>query len=225
MAHKRNLLTILSLVITACLLMAWVDSILSPNYAVKSVIKLILFLLIPASYALFNRDISIRQLFTLKNVKIIFPLSLGLGVYILILSSYFLVAPYFDFSNITVALETNIGVSKSNFIFVALYISLINSLLEEFFFRGFAFLLLKRVTSRKVAYLFSASAFSLYHVAIITSWFTPMLFIVLIISLFIAGLLFNWLNEKADSLYPSWMVHLSANLAINTIGFILFGII
>ena len=31
------------------------------------------------------------------------------------------------------------GVNAGNFVFVALYISIVNSLLEEFFFRGFAF--------------------------------------------------------------------------------------
>ena len=225
METRKSFVVILLFVTAGCLIMAWVDAILSPNYAIKSSIKLVLFLLIPAGFALFDRETSFRQLFKLEKNKILFPLLLGVGVYGFIIGTYFLIGPYFDLSNITVALENNIGVSKSNFIFVALYISFVNSLLEEFFFRGFAFLSLKKVSSRKIAYLFSAGAFSLYHVAIMTSWFSPMLFVLLVISLFIAGLLFNWLNEKNNTIYPSWMVHLSANLAINTIGFILFGII
>lgn len=225
MERKKSVTAIFILVILGCLIMAWVDSILSPNYAIKSTIKLILFLLIPVSYALIDQNTSFRKLFKLKNGKKAFPIALGIGVYCFILGSYFLIGPYFDFSNITATLESSIGVSKSNFIFVALYISIINSLLEEFFFRGFAFLSLKKVISRKVAYVFSAGAFSLYHVAIMTSWFSPLLFIIIIISLFIAGLLFNWVNEKSNTIYPSWMIHLSANLAINTIGFILFDII
>jgi len=108
---------------------------------------------------------------------------------------------------------------------VAIYISLINSLLEEFFFRGLGFLTLKKMTSRKFAYLFSAATFSLYHIAIMTSWFAPFLFIVLILSLFVAGIFFNWLNEKNHNIYSSWIVHMGANFAINTIGFILFGIL
>ena len=44
------------------------------------------------------------------------------------------------------------------------------------------------------------------------------------IVLFLGGLIFNYLNEKCKNIYPSWLVHMCANFATNTIGFILFGI-
>lgn len=214
-----------SLVIIACLTMAWVELVLSPVYLVKSVIKLFLFLVIPLGYCFMDKEVSFTKLFVLDKKQIAHALILGFIVYVFILGSYLLIGPFFDFSNVTVTLENNIGVNKTNFVFVALYISFINSFLEEFFFRGFSFLSIKILASRKVAYVFSASAFSIYHVAIMTGWFTPVLFILLIFSLFVAGIIFNWLNERSNTIYPSWIVHLSANLAINTIGFMLFGII
>jgi len=97
--------------------------------------------------------------------------------------------------------------------------------LEEFFFRGFALLTLKKIAKKRFAYLFSAGAFSLYHIAIMSNWFQPLLFLLLITSLFVAGLFFNRLNEKRETIYTSWFVHMSANFAINTVGFLLFGII
>lgn len=205
--------------------MAWVDAILSPNYVIKSAIKLVLFLLLPLGYSIFDRRISFRNFFAFNRKTILSSMSLGIGVYTLILGAYFIAGSYFDFSQVTMTLENNIGVNKNNFVFVALYISFINSLLEEFFFRGFAFLALKKVTHRRVAYIFSASAFSLYHIGIMKSWFTPLLFILLIFSLFIAGMYFNWLNERKGNIFASWMVHMFANLAINTVGFILFDIL
>ena len=39
--------------------------------------------------------------------------------------------------------------------------------------------------------------------------------------LVIGGMIFNWLNEKLDTIYCSWLTHMFANFAINTIGFIL----
>ena len=223
MTNNSKILWIIFLVITGCLIMAWVDVGLSPSYAIKSIIKLFLFLILPFGYSLLDRENSFRKLFFFEQKKFPFSVLLGVGVYMLIIGAYFLIGPYFDFSNITVTLQNNIGVNKNNFVFVSFYISVINSLLEEFFFRGFAFLTLKKLTSRKVAYLFSAGAFSIYHIAIMTSWFTPLLFVFLITSLFVAGLML--LNEKNDNIYTSWIVHISANLAINTIGFMLFGII
>lgn len=109
--------------------------------------------------------------------------------------------------------------------FVSLYISFVNSMLEEFFFRGFAFLTLKRLTGRKFAYIFSASVFAIYHIAMMTGWFGPLVFLIIMAGLFSGGLIFDYLNEKSSSVYPSWIVHMFANFAINTVGFILFGII
>ena len=43
--------------------------------------------------------------------------------------------------------------------------------------------------------------------------------------LIVGGLIFNALNDKFGNIYPSWFVHMAANFAINTIGFILFGIV
>ena len=131
----------------------------------------------------------------------------------------------FNFSSVTKSLENNIGVNSSNFIFVALYISFINSLLEEIFFRGFAFITLKSISSKKFAYIFSSISFSIYHVAMMSTWFDILLLLLLIFSLFIAGIFFNYLDDKNNNIYNSWFVHMFANFAINTIGFILFGII
>ena len=108
---------------------------------------------------------------------------------------------------------------------MALYISFINSFLEEFFFRGFAFISLKKLTSRKFAYIFSAALFALYHAGMTAGYFHIGIFLATLAGLFVAGIIFNYLNEKSENIYTSWLVHMFANFAINTVGFILFGII
>ena len=67
--------------------------------------------------------------------------------------------------------------------------------------------------------------FALYHIAMMTGWFSIWVFAIALLGLFLGGLIFNYLNEKSDNIYTSWFVHMSANFAINTIGFMLFGII
>lgn len=225
MNKKRSFYSILSIVLFACIIMSLIDALLSPDYFIKSLIKLIPFILLPMTFTFINKDISLKGLMTIEKKNMVLPALLGVGVYVFILGAYYIIGPYFDFSNVTVALGDNYGVKKENFVVVALYISLANSLLEEFFFRGFAFLTLKKFTTRRFAYMFSAGVFSLYHVAIMSNWFNPLLFILLIASLFMAGLLFNWLDEKTNTIYTSWFVHMCANFAINTVGFILFGIL
>lgn len=56
-------------------------------------------------------------------------------------------------------------------------------------------------------------------------WFSPVLFILAILGLMIGGCIFNYLDEKNGTIFQSWMVHMFANLAINTVGMILFGMI
>lgn len=41
----------------------------------------------------------------------------------------------------------------------------------------------------------------------------------------IVGYIFNYITEKSASFLASWIVHIFANLAINTIGFMMLGII
>ncbi|MEW9079341.1 CPBP family intramembrane glutamic endopeptidase [Terrisporobacter glycolicus] len=223
---KVNKILLITLVILGCLTMAFVDGVLSPNYITKSICKLLIFLLLP--YIYYSRSyssISLKSLFKINKDHIIKSFALGIAIYILILSAYFTIGNLFNFSSVTKSLENNIGVNTSNFIFVALYISFINSLLEEVFFRGFAFITLKNISSKKFAYIFSSISFSIYHVAMMSTWFDIVLLLLLILSLFIAGIFFNYLDDKNNNIYNSWFVHMFANFAINTIGFILFGII
>ncbi len=214
-----------AIVIIFCFLMAILDGVLKADYAIKSAIKLVMFLGLPALYTLSDKELQVKNLFVIKKRGVVLALGLGALIYLIILGGYLLLRNVFDFSSITTSLTENIGVNRNNFIVVSLYISFVNSLLEEFFFRGFAFLTLKRVSTRRFAYLFSATAFALYHVAMMIGWFSIEVFLIVLIGLFAGGLIFNYLNEKSNTIYPSWFVHMFANFAINTVGFILFGII
>ncbi|WP_339222329.1 CPBP family intramembrane glutamic endopeptidase [Paenibacillus sp. FSL W7-1332] len=225
MRSRRKIISLLTIIVLSCLAMSLVDAVIRPDYAVKSAIKIILFLTLPIGYAVIAGGVSFRRLFTFERKCLLMSLLLGFGVFTIILGGYFLLSPLFDFTNVTGALQENLGVNAGNFVFVALYISIANSLLEEFFFRGFAFFTLKEQVGRRFAYLFSAGAFAVYHIAMMSGWFSVGLFLLLIAGLVVAALLFNWLNERSGNIYASWMVHMFANLAINTIGFMLFGII
>ena len=221
--NKKESLSIVFITIVSILIMAVVDGIIMPNYMVKSFIKIILFLVFPFLYSIFDkRVISFKSMFKFNKKGLVYAFSLGIVIYTIIVGGYFLLSDVFDWSNITKSLTENIGVTKENFLYVALYISFINSLLEEVFFRGFVFLNLKQRVTRKFAYIFSAVLFALYHVAMMVNWFSVGLYLLIIWGLVIGGVIFNYLNEKNDTIYVSWLTHMFANFAINTVGFILF---
>jgi uncharacterized protein len=213
---------IVLIVFLGCIVMALTDGFWQPGYAMKSAVKILFFLGLPI---FFLRKEMTSKLFGLKKETLPKLLALGLGIYGFILAAYFILGPYFDFSSVVSGLEEQLGVNASNFIFVAVYISIANSLLEEYFFRGVAFIELKSLTSRGFAYGFSAIMFALYHVAMLIGLFDWYLIVLMLVALVVGGFIFNYLNEKEGSILASWTVHLFANLAINTVGLILFGII
>ena len=220
MQKQKNL--IIAITVVACLVMGYIDAVIQPGYWVKSAIKVVLFLVLPVFYSLFDKACELKKLFIPDKRGLVLALAIGVGIYGVILGAYFLLRNVFDFSGLVNSLTATTGVNKGNFVVVALYISFINSLLEEFFFRGFSFLCLKRTAGRGVAYLFSAAAFSLYHICMMIGWFSLPAVGLALVGIFVGGLIFSFFNEKFDNIYLSWMIHMFANFATNTIGFILF---
>lgn len=210
------------LVLFACVFMGIVDAVIQPGYIAKSGIKILLFLLIPVFYSLLSKDYSIFKVLKADKKGILFAVFLGVIIYGVILGGYFALRNVFDFSALTSSLNETTGVNKSNFLWVALYISFVNSLLEEFFFRGFAFLKLKTILSKKFAYVFSSLTFALYHIAMMIGWFGIPVILISLAGLFAGGMIFNRFDDGKNSIYLSWLVHMFANFSINTIGFILF---
>ena len=215
---------IVIITIFACVCMGIVDAVIQPGYAIKSAIKIAMFLLLPFIYSLFDKEYKITKVFKpdKKGFRLAFLMSVL--IYAVILSAYFIFRNVFDFSSLTSSLTSTTGVNKQNFIFVALYISFANSLLEEFFFRGFSFLTLKEVSDRKFAYIFSSLMFALYHIAMMIGWFSIGVILLSLVGLFVGGVIFNYFNEKYNNIYLSWLIHMFSNFATNTIGFILFSV-
>lgn len=218
MKQARSILTIL---LFGCAVMAVVDGVIQPGYAIKSLVKLTLFLGLPLWWSR-QAGVSLRPLFARPRQGLGWAAGIGAGVFAVILGGFFLTRGIFDFSGLTAALTAGTGVRRENFLWVALYISFVNSLLEEFFFRGFGFLLLRRYLPRRPALGLSSLAFALYHVAMTLGWYGLPVQLLTLAGLVLGGWIFCRLDEHSGSLWLSWVVHLGANLATNAIGFLLF---
>lgn len=204
-----------------------IDAVVQPNYFLKIPIKILFFLALPMSFFIVNKKEfkEFKKLFVFKKSGILKSLLLGLAVYAVIMSAYLLLRDIIDFSRVTSSLTSGMGITADNFIYVSLYISLMNSFLEEFFFRGYGFITLKKYTGRKFAYIFSSAVFAVYHIGMLIGMFGIGALALLMFGLIAGGCIFNYLNEKNENIYSSWFVHMFANFAINTIGMILFGVL
>lgn len=198
------------------------------NYAVKTVIKLLMFLIIPAIYFNLARDrnIYISSASRIKEKKrLSIGLFSGLLFFAVLIITYYLLQSFIDFKPIITELETKRMITPLNFIFVGIYITLCNSFIEEFFFRGFVFLGIYKTGKPVTAYLYSSILFSLYHIMIFRNWFSMPLFLLAVFGLFVVGILFNWMDTKSKNFINSWIAHILADAAIILIGLKMFGII
>lgn len=223
MKKSAKIICIILAVLLGSFIAGFTDGVIRPEYIIKTAVKVLTFASLPAMYFIINRDERkhLKTLFIPTKKALFLSLALGVGVFSVVVSAFFLLRDTIDFSAFTNNLITTAGVNKNNFIFVALYICIVNSFFEELFFRAFAFLCLKRHTKRIVAYAFSALTFALYHTGMTAAFVAPWVFALMLFGLFLGGIIFNFVDEKTESMFPSWLCHLFANLATNTIGFIL----
>ena len=221
--NKKSIYIIFSL-FAFSLAVTYIDAFVHPSYFTKIPIKILFFLVLPLFYFVINREAAVdfKKLFRFRKKGLLLSLLLGIGIYAVIVGGFFLTRNVFDYSAVTKNLTEGMGITKENYIYVAVYISFMNSFLEEFFFRGFGFILMKKYTCRGFAYIFSPVLFAFYHVGMTAAMFEPVLMILVMTGLVAGGLIFNYLNDKNENIYSSWFTHMFANFAMHTVGFVLF---
>lgn len=209
------------LAIIACVLYTLSQYSAFNGYWTTSLLKLVLFFGVPMLYFLKRRETLslVMQIGNKKTLKI--PAVLGIFCAVLILAGYTLLFSMFDSQKILAGLHAQ-KITKTVYPFVFLHIVLVNSFLEEFFFRGFVFRNLFLMGKKRYAYFFSSILFALYHIGIFGSWFSPVMVAFCIVGLVVAGLLFCEVDRRCDNIYGGWLIHLGANVGINLIGAYLF---
>ena len=217
--NNNNKLFIILYVVISCVLMAFIELIVEPNYLIKSLIKILLFFGIPF---IIIKIIKIKLLdnFKVNKKELVKLLKLGVGVFLVGIITYLVFRNFIDFTKLTRSLLVDQHITRGQFILVALYISFGNSLLEEFIFRLVSFIKLKEYCNKRFAYIFSAFMFSIYHAAMIGMSFPFLLTLFCLICLFVLGILFNYLDDKDNNIYNSWFVHMFCDFAIMVVAFL-----
>lgn len=223
---KKKYIVVSSLI--ACIILYFVEQVLVVSYVVKTVIKIMFFIVIPYIYMKFMKKQSKSKALNYKNVdkhNLKMGFLFGIMSFIIILITYYILRNIIDLQSISEDLQNKSKITASSFIFVGLYITLGNSFLEEYFFRGFIFLNLYEHKSKKFAYIYSSLLFGLYHIGIFKAWFNIGLVGLALIGLITIGFIFNWLDTKSKNFFNSWLVHILADSAIILIGLRMFRII
>lgn len=223
---KNKFIIISSLIIVGILYT--VEQYLMVNYLFKTLSKIILFIIIPYIYIKYVKKKSIKNALNLKGMnkkQFSYGIIFGILCFIIVIIAYLIFKKFIDFKGILNEMQNKSQITPANFIFVGLYITFVNSFLEEYFFRGYIFLNLYEKGNKIGAYIFSSLLFSLYHLTIFKSWFDLQIMFLVLFGLFSVGILFNILDTKSRNFINSWIVHILADSAIILIGCRLFNMI
>ena len=107
---------------------------------------------------------------------------------------------------------------------IAIVFSLIHSLLEEWYWRGYVGGSLLSLMAPSRATVLAALAFTLHHIVILWQLFPGPWAVLMSFGVFAAGVFWMWLYKKTGSLIAPWISHAFADLAIFGIGYMLIAI-
>ena len=151
------------------------------------------------------------------------PAAIGLGLACgaIFLSVYFIAIDWLvDRSVIVERMGAQFSVTAATVALVAPVTIFLNSLLEEFFYRGFAFGQLVR-RRRILGCCLPAAAFAAQHLLFINQWLAPGLLALAGVGLFAFAWILQVLYAKTGSIVAPWVVHMFADLAMMTIALLL----
>lgn len=104
--------------------------------------------------------------------------------------------------------------THTDFWILAIYMTIVNPVLEEYFWRGYLYEQLKSVMPTILAVLVSSFFFGLWHYVIIQHFFAPAWHIPLTMLVMLGGVIFAWLYER-NGIFDAILAHgLAADLPV-----------
>ena len=107
------------------------------------------------------------------------------------------------------------------YLLLALFYSLIHSLLEEYYWRWFVFGQLSRGCNLPLAIAIASLGFAAHHVLVLGhyfGWVSPLTWL-FSASIAIGGAFWSWLYHRSNSLLAPWLSHALIDAAIFAIGY------
>ncbi len=126
----------------------------------------------------------------------------------------------FDHSAQIVKMICGLGVEEHFLLFI-IFLSVLHSAMEEFFWRWFVFGQLRKFISTSAAHTFAAIGFASHHVVILSQFFPFGWALALGICVGIGGAVWSVIYQKTNSLVGSWLSHMIVDFAIMWVGWVL----
>lgn len=100
----------------------------------------------------------------------------------------------------------------------------VNSLMEEYVYRWFVLRQLEILMKGPMAIIASAAVFTAHHVIAVSQYLDPLFTLLASAGVFAGGLVWSWLYFRYRSVWPCWISHVFADIAVFGVGWhLLFG--
>jgi membrane protease YdiL (CAAX protease family) len=100
----------------------------------------------------------------------------------------------------------------------------VNSLMEEYVYRWFIVRQCETLMKGPAAVIASAAIFTAHHVVAVTQYLEPLLAFLASAGVFAGGVIWSWLYIRYRSIWPCWLSHVLADIAVFGVGWwLLFG--
>lgn len=111
------------------------------------------------------------------------------------------------------------------YLWLAAYIVLINSLLEEYVWRWFVYEKCRVMVGSLTAVALAACLFTIHHIVALACQFELPVIIVGSVGVFLGGLIWSWCYLKTGSIWAGYVSHILVDIAVFVVGWmILFGV-
>jgi membrane protease YdiL (CAAX protease family) len=102
------------------------------------------------------------------------------------------------------------------------FLSVINSFLEEYYWRWFVFARLKKYVPLAAAIVISSLGFMSHHIIVLSVYFPGRFWSAVVpfsLAIALGGGVWAWIYQKSGSLIGPWISHLIVDVAVMTIGY------
>jgi membrane protease YdiL (CAAX protease family) len=229
MNAKKQTALLFSLIILPVVILFLSSGLVKANYFFTWIYKLLY--LFPIFYGLYIERKTLKQSlfenFSFRRFKKKVILMLGIGIIIaaIYVAAFFLLKGHLDLQLIAAELGAFASINLNNIIFIGISIIIVDSLLEEFFWRGFMFDRMRKLMKPWIAYLITGIAFSFHHIMFYHGWFNLTFFIIATFGLAAYAMIMNYIFQRYKDLLSCWVVHAFADIAQISIALMVFGMI
>ena len=101
---------------------------------------------------------------------------------------------------------------------LATFLSLVNSLLEEYVWRWFVFVQFERLFGRLPSIFLAAAAFTIHHIIALGAQFDGEVVALGAAGVFVGSLIWSWSYGRYRSIWPGYLSHIGADVGVFVVG-------